>query len=67
MGLGFIGAPEHRCLPHAVFGDGEALCGGGDAVGLDPCGFVERGLALGGTSLFLLTQADDGRTTLWAK
>ncbi len=26
-----------------------------------------RGLALGGTSLFLLTQADDGRTTLWAK
>lgn len=26
-----------------------------------------RGLALGGTNLFLITQGDDGRTTVWAK
>lgn len=26
-----------------------------------------RGLALGGTTLFFATQADDGRTTVWAK
>lgn len=43
------------------------LTSGAEATKLLAIPGASRGVAVGGTTLFLLTQGDDGRTVLWAK